>query len=182
MIMKLISNLKYKIQQYILSKNSNKSTVVKAINFEKANKIALIYKVSEKNEKKIKALAEMLRSSKKELIMLGYLKRIKDNFMPATNKNSFIFTDKDLNFLKIPKSNRIAEFLENEYDILLDISDNKTYPISYISSKCKASLKIGFYTPLHTLNFDLMLDSGKTYDIDNFTEQLKQYIHLIDKK
>lgn len=60
-------------------------------------------------------------------------------------KNETTFDQKDVSWAGIPTSNKILEFINNQFDIAYFVLNTCNLPLEYIIRTSKASLKLGFY-------------------------------------
>lgn len=91
------------------------------------------------------------------------------------------FTKKHLNWYNKPSNSSADQFIEKEFDLLVDLTMEEFFPLYYILGASKAKFKVGkFYE--NNSYYDLMIDIDKSKKMDFFIEQIKHYLSLINTK
>ena len=107
------------------------------------------------------------------------LKEIPQSFL--LRKNVKVFTKKELNWYFRPKQPVIEEFINNDFDILIDLSLNEIFPLRWISTLSKAKFKVGslgYYGNPNDLTISLKNEKNEEYLIS----QIKHYLNLINNR
>lgn len=87
----------------------------------------------------------------------------------------------DLNFFYIPVSNESEKFIRTNFDVLIEINFNNCFPVEYIATLSNAGLKAGLYDEKRNNNpYDLMIDTGKPVRLDEYLENIVQYLEVIN--
>jgi hypothetical protein len=109
--------------------------------------------------------------------VLGYfnVKKIPENFLFW--KEMDFFTQKELNFLFIPKSPTVDKFIANPFDMLINCSMEEYFPIEYIMQSSVAKCKVGMNDNKYN---DLSLELKKK-EIGYFLENVKLYLSNLRK-
>lgn len=75
----------------------------------------------------------------------------------------------------------MRNFIEEEYDLLIDLNINDHFALKYIAALSKATFKVGKYeeddVPIH----DMMIDSDHTKTVKYFLRQIDTYITMLNK-
>ena len=87
-----------------------------------------------------------------------------------------VFSDKDLGWKGEIENSYAHEFLNREYDVLVNYYDENNLLLNLMSVKTKARLKVGFKEAGPQFN-DLILDSPLK-DFDTFKKELKKYLGI----
>ena len=125
---------------------------------------------------------EFLKSKHKFITALGYIKK-KENISQKIDKTGFnYFSYSDLNWYLKPKNPIVNAFIEEEYDILIDLNVNNVYPIQYISGLSNAKLKVGNFDMKNMNYYDFMINVNDDFTVDNYIEQIKHYLNTINNK
>jgi hypothetical protein len=93
-----------------------------------------------------------------------------------------IFTFKEVNWKYIPVKPFVKDFLEEEYDILIDLSLLEHLPLLYLAANCKAGLKIGRFDENNQDFFDLMIELPANATLEYFIGQVTHYLNKINKE
>ncbi|MBN2274433.1 MAG: hypothetical protein JXR41_02900 [Bacteroidales bacterium] len=166
--MKLAEKIKTKIGVRILEKKSgNQKRIVTICNIQHAKSIGLIYNATEfVSFEIIKDFAKKL-SQHSNVSILGYVnsKKLIDHYL--YRKGFDFFSRNDLNWYYKPVSEVTDVFVKKEFDILIDLSLEKYYPIQYIVALSPAKFKVGIFSQ-NEKHLDLMID------IEKENEQMKK--------
>jgi hypothetical protein len=93
-------------------------------------------------------------------MVLGYVdsKKLIDHYL--YRKGFDFFCKNDLNWYYKPVSSQTEKFINEPFDILINLSLEYQFPIHYVCSASKASFKTGRYSPTDT-SLDFMIDIEK---------------------
>jgi hypothetical protein len=153
----------------------NIKRVVKVCNINNARNVGIIYNATEfVSFEIIKDFAKDLAQQKINLNILGYVdsKKLIDHYL--YRKGFDFFSRNDLNWFNKPSSEVVNKFIQQPFDILINLSLENYYPIQYIVALSKAGFKVGRYS--HDESFlDLMID------IEKEKQQMKQLHDEIEK-
>jgi len=181
---KFNNKFKLKIASFSLKKKLKKTVRTRqTINLNNAKSIGIIYNDNEqKSNEIIKEFVSFLSQKDIQVYVVEFInKKIKsENYIKKKGFNYFSLND--LNWFYKPKSIIVDEFINNDFDILIDLSlNNNCFPVQYINALSKAKFKIGkFY---ETPNFyDFMINIDSNNDLSFFIEQIKHYLSMINSK
>lgn len=181
---KFNNKLKLKIASFVLNRKSKKSVRKKQfINLDNAKNIGIISNnQNEKSNDVIKEFVNFLSQKNIQVYVVEFInKKIKnDNYLKKKGFN--FFSLKDINWYYKPKSIIVDEFINNDFDILIDLSlNNNCFPIQYINALSKAKFKVGkFYESPNYYDFMINIDTNN--DLKFFIEQIKHYLTMINNK
>lgn len=115
-----------------------------AIQLNDARRVAILFDASEvQNIKPVKKLVSLLVSNGHKVTALGYVDLPYKSFEHMSVLHLDYFDKNQLNWYGKPKGMVIDNFLEDEYDILLDLSTKSHYPLTYLSLALSARYKVG---------------------------------------
>ena len=181
---KFNNKFKLKIASFGLKKKLKKAVRTRqTINLNNAKSIGIIYNDNEqKSNEIIKEFVSFLSKKDIQVYVVEFInKKIKsENYIKKKGFNHFSLND--INWFYKPKSIIVDEFINNDFDILIDLSlNNNCYPVKYINALSKAKFKVGkFY---ETPNFyDFMINIDNNNDLSFFIEQIKHYLSMINNK
>jgi hypothetical protein len=181
--MELFKNIRLKIAGVLLRKRvarSNRKMIYS--NFSKVKSIAVIW-----NASKLKEFQALTRFHQKmhdrniDVKILGYYdgKSLPDQYTAI--RYLTCIRETEINLFFIPESNEIKSFINNKFDVLIDINFEKLFSLIYITNLSKASFKVGlFEADASHIPFDLMMEIEKPVDIDNYLNQVIQYLEMIN--
>jgi hypothetical protein len=173
---------KYHLQKAVNSYPERNSV---AINLNEASSVALLYKISEEEDYiKINKFMKYLKSEfgMKKLFFLGYWNDPKNEPSFLQTKLDFdYFSIKNLNWKGEPTGGNIDNFLNEHFDILIDLNDYFNVPIRYLIMKSQSKFKVGRFHEDNKPFFDLLI--GQNHDeFEEFCNQIVKYLTMINKK
>jgi hypothetical protein len=83
-------------------------------------------------------------------------------------------------WIEIPKSKLVEDFIHQKFDILIDLSGQKPFPLVYVTALSEATFKIG--TAGNLVNyFDWNIEFGEQPETSQLTDQILYYLKRINK-
>jgi hypothetical protein len=150
------------------------------VSLENAKKIGIIYDATDEEDYEVVTqYLRFLRNKQKEVKTLGYV----DNKKLPENKFAKLgidfFTRKHLNWCLIPTHPLVTNFINEKFDILINLSINKCFPLQYISAVSQAKFRVGRYESRHTNYNDLMINLLPDNTLKQFIQQIDHYLNLV---
>lgn len=96
-------------------------------------------------------------------------------------KNVTLFNKKDINWYYKPLVPSVDEFIEKEFDILIDLSMKEVFPLKWIATLSRAKFKVGNLSYHGTPN-DLIINLKPNDDIEYLISQITHYLQLINNR
>ena len=180
--MKIIQNIREKFaNSSLLQQVNDLDRKQKSINMDSARTIALLYYLpDEATYKTVESILSKLNDFNVKVKVVCYtdLKIIPHYFIPKISQD--IITAKDVNWKFQPQKPFVKEFINTEYDILIDLSLSEHLPLLYCAALSKAGLKVGRFKEDHQLFYDLIIHAGPDETIDTFAGQVIHYLSRIN--
>jgi hypothetical protein len=160
--MKWADNIKARIGRQRLADMTG--SAVRKINLctiSEAKNIGVIFDATEYISFEIvRDLVKQLSNNSISISVLGYVdsKKLIDHYL--YRKGFDFFCRNDLNWYYKPVSSQTEQFMNEPFDILIDLSLDDQFPIQYIISASKATFKTGRYSITDT-SLDFMIDIDK---------------------
>jgi hypothetical protein len=85
----------------------------------------------------------------------------------------------DLNFFFKPLTPESETFIDEKFDVLIDINFKNVFPLRYITSMSRGSIKVGLYREGDSAPFDLMIDQREP-TVEEYLEQVIHYLEMIN--
>ncbi|CAN5463931.1 hypothetical protein BH11BAC2_BH11BAC2_25360 [soil metagenome] len=150
------------------------------ITFARAKTIGILYDSSSEKYFEIikKYVKEVREVHHKEVLALGYYDQPELPPMRFSKLGLDFFTKKDLNWHFKPVSPIVRNFVEKEFDILIDMHTGNSIPFRYIVGSSAAKFKIGKYEKASTRFYDFMISTGEQLTLSQFIEQVNHYFKL----
>ncbi len=139
---------------------------ISVFNFEKAKSIGILWDTG--NEEALSFLLKKFDRKEFEITTLCF-----NDGHEGTLENSF--NPKETNWLGFPKSQVAEGFINTEFDLLMNISLDESFPMEVITALSKARFKIGSTGKL-TQYFDLSIDISKNPNPVFLAEQQLFYL------
>ena len=147
---------------------------LKLSGIEDAHKIGILWHSSELDA--YLYISDYLRNTQAIVRNLCYTKRLE----PGQELYN-TFTGKDLNIFGLPASGKVMQFVDINFDLLLNISTQDLFPLNAITALSKASFKIG-WSKLKPRYFDLNIDIQKNLNSLFLVKQQIFYLGQLNKK
>ena len=150
------------------------------VSFDDAKKIGIVYNASDESDSDcVKNYVKNVRSNfKKDILAMGFVDK---NKLPAGQYAQFgldFFTRKDLNFRMIPSNPIVTNFINEPFDILINLN-GRSFPLRYITAMSRARFKIGSFTNVGTECFDMMVSIEGDPGIKTVIEEIEHFLRLI---
>ena len=174
--------LKSKIANYLFLRNQLDTRHNKqAVSLREASRIGILYdSTNEKSYEIIKKLVKDIRGLHKDVMALGYYNRRE---LPSTRYAKLgldFFTNKSVSWYLKPSHQVVTNFINTEFDILININIEKCFPLKYISAKTRARFKIGKWDRRNAPICDMMIHTGEQVSLGKFVEQVMHYLNQIN--
>jgi hypothetical protein len=180
--MKYLRKIRIFIASFFLKFKLKKTTRnIKICNLQDAKRIGLIFNSSDLDNKSLISMIERLYKDKGIITqVLGYAEKQNKEVTLISDPYHLYVTRKDFNWLFYPKNPSVIEFMNNEYDILINLYTQEEYPIEYLVRLSKACFKVGSAHTKTTMH-DLMIDTGeRKHDIKYLSDQINHYLSIIN--
>ena len=180
--MNYIKKIRINIGSFLLKqKIKNRKQKPVAINLNQAKKIALVFNATIENDRQtVKKLEAYFSELKIKVETLGYsnLKPNGDTLI-GDNMHHYIHIN-DFNWFYQSKNESLTQFIQTEFDILIDLYQDEEFAITYILESSNAKFKVGC-AHLDKGLHDLMIDvSKKKGDSTYLAEQIKHYLTILN--
>lgn len=170
------NSLKLKIGNWVLKRNQKKANrQIKVCSLVNAQTVGVSFIVRGQSDlDEIRKILKELASRNIKTYAIGYIPVKKPDDFYLSQKGFNFFSNADLDYRLIPKSESVLEFINTEFDILIDFGVEKFFPMEYILSMSKAGFKVGRFGK--NKPFDLMLDMDPKTTRWNYFEQALVYL------
>ncbi len=116
----------------------------------------------------------------KDVKALGFVKNknLITRFLP---KLSFdFFSIRDLSWFYKPIHTKLKDFIEKEFDLLIDLSTYESFPLKYIAGLSHSLCKVGRFSEENSNYYDLMIDIKPSATLDDYIGQVRHYLTIIN--
>ena len=182
--MGIFSNIKLSLARFILkNKLKNRKRRKQVVNLDEAKTIGIVYLVSsERTFKIVKELIKTLSGPRRQVLTIGYVDRKEIPSYCVAANSGYYFNKNELNWLGMPKNDYLNKFIDQEMDILIDLSRDDNFVVDYLTSLSKAKFKIGQFNDDQQNRFDFMLKAKKEISFESFIDQILHYSMILKSK
>ena len=180
--MQFIEDFKQKVGKWVFQRELKTNKRTKEVcNLDIAQSIGILYDAtSEEQIKIIKPFVSYFFDLKKDVKALGYVNSKQLSFHHTPKLQYDFFYQKDLNWYYKPQNYIIDNFVNKEYDILINLCDSSIIPIKYLVASSIAHFKIGIHEENYEI-YDLMISLKDDKSMEKLMHEIKHYINLINK-
>lgn len=148
----------------------------KMLNIKDAQKIGILFNATRAEDiVSVTSFAERLKHSGKQTSILGFRHTKKKE---PTNPQ--FINNLDVNWFYIPESEKITEFHQKEFDILIGAFINECLPLQYIAATSNAKFRVGTFRDETAAHFELMINTNQNQSLDYLLEQIDHFLNLIN--
>lgn len=159
--------------RFIKKELSRRNTIPETLDFNKVRTIAIIFDgTKSENEVIVKDFMAQLNKNGKKVELLGYL----PTNLQSLNADYNSFCKNDLDFFRFPKSKRVDEFIDQPFDILINLSTTNQMQLDFIAALANAKLRVGPYTE-RTHCYDLMIDHNEKSNLNSYIKQIDFFLN-----
>jgi hypothetical protein len=153
----------------------------KLVNLRDAKKIGILYNLNDVPDYDVVAeFVTQLQHERKEVKALGFVKNrnLVSRFLPKLSYD--FFSMKDINWFYKPVKQKVMDFIQKDFDLLIDLDMKDSLPLKYISGLSMSMCRIGRYSEASIPCYDLMLNVGSSTSIPEFIKQITHYLTIIN--
>ncbi len=181
--MELFKSIRLRIGNSVLRKRMTRTKRKKHFtNIDQVKKIGIVWDASGVDEFAcLSKFYQKMHENKTDVFIFGYFPgRNLPNQYTAIRYLSVIKKE-ELNFLYHPVTKESTTFINNRYDVLIDLNFKKLLPLQYISSLSNAGLKVGLFESGTTdTPFDLLMELKRPVNVQNYLDQVIYYLGMIN--
>lgn len=170
------NSLKLKIGNWVLNRNLKRiNRIIKVCSLSKAETVGITFVVNNQSDlEDIRKILKDLSSKHLKTYAIGYIPVKKPDDYYLSEKGFNFFSNADLDYRLIPKSDSVLEFIKTNFDVLIDFGTEEYFPMSYVINMSKAGLKVGRYGEKNP--FDVMIDLNSESSKNYYYEQALIYL------
>lgn len=171
--MGLLQNIKNKVFQRALQQQGRQNrTERKFVGFEKAQSIGILFDATDLDKREaVFQYAENLSNNNKRVKLLGFF----DSKLDDPNFTFRYFNRKQLDWAGRPHGENVQEFVEQPFDMMINLDTISKPQAEYISAQSHAHLRIGPVTE-NTFCYELMVDISGSQNLQTFIQQMESIL------
>ncbi|MES2780151.1 MAG: hypothetical protein V4651_09680 [Bacteroidota bacterium] len=179
--MKLIEDIKNYIGRWQLERELGQKKIKhKRVPFNEVNHIGIVYDAdSIQHEQLVAQYANELRTEGKKVFLMGY---VNQKNLPPTKKfvlHSEFFWKEKLNGINLPIKGKIGQFLQLDFDLLLNLYFEPILPMQAMAVYSQAKYRVASNMTGGLDYYDAMIDIGPKKDLSLLIEQMDFYLRAI---
>jgi hypothetical protein len=169
----------YFLRQEMASLNRERSM----LSMDDAKSIGIIFESSNKDDfELVKKYVLYLRELKKKVKVIGFFSEGATPAFTYSKLEYDFFSKKDLNWFNKPNDKFVSNFMEEDFDILIDLNIHHHFALRYISGISKARFKVGQHEPGGEKIYDLMIEGTSGKGLKFLLRQVDTYLLMLNKK
>jgi hypothetical protein len=175
--MVLLKRLRTRAHNFILNRKLKKiDRAHQVCSHSNASSIAVLFDGSKaENMEPVKKYHQLLRNLNKKVHLLCYINKER----PGESLMFDHLTRKDLNWCFIPDSGKTDDFINQHFDLLVNLCTEECLPLEYLSALSNSGYRVGRFIPDKTFCFDLMIHSNGNHDVNYLIEQIEKYLKMV---
>ena len=170
------------ISNYILKRDLIKiKRKKKLVTLSQAKKAVVLFDANSSNDTSVvRVLLKHLLKKNIDVDVLGFVNNTKMESFHLSTIHINYFNLNDLNYLGIPTSSKLKRMILTNYDILINLSLENSFPNLYLSLHNKASFKVGGLFKIDKFDYDFILKL-KINSLDSFVDNVIRYLEIFDQ-
>jgi len=179
----VFNRLRIKVGHHnLLKEQSSLGRKLRLLNLDQARRIGILYSLNDVPDyDKVSEFVSELQHKQKDVKALGFVrnKNLITRFLP---KLSFdFFSVKDISWFYRPIHTKLKDFIEKEFDLLIDLSVHENFPLKYIAGLSHSYCKVGRFSEENSNYYDIMIDIKPSATLEDFLDQVRHYLTIINK-
>ncbi len=178
-IKSLIANfyLKLELKDIVKEKKPNKFA------FRNVTTVGILFDATNPEDLElIKRYVVYLKEHRKKVQVVGFFNTKEIPSMTYSKLEYDFFANNELNWFGKPTPAHIDNFVQEEYDLLIDLNLHDHFPLRYIAALSKATFKVGKFSEKDKDIYDLMINVESTQTLKYFMRQIDTYIAMLNNK
>jgi hypothetical protein len=168
--------LKQELQSHRRERKANK------FNFNDIKTVGILFDATSSEDYEIvKRYVLYLREHRKRVKVIGFFNTKTLPPMTYSKLEYDFFSAKEINWMGKPSTTVIKNFIDEEYDLLIDLNVHDHFALKYIAALSKANFKVGKYSERDMEMYDMMIDADNTKTVKYFLRQVDIYITMMNK-
>ncbi len=166
----------------LLAKQNNRKVIF--CNLNQAKSIGLIYELKdESDQKRLLNFIKVLKGDfgVRNVKSLAFYNEKEEEFFLQSKLSFNYFLASDLNWRREPLKNECKTFADEQFDILIDLTDEFSIPLRSILLSSNAKFKVGKFNEINQSYYDFMIES-ETLNFNQFKEEIIRYLTMINAK
>ncbi len=178
----MFGKIRQSIGEYYYRKEASRAQHPrKMVNLGDARSIGILYTLDDVPDyERVEKFVSELQHDRKEVKALGFVanKNLVTRFLPKLSYD--FFSRKDLTWYRKPVHHLVKDFMDKEFDILINLSPKDFFPFHYIAGLSNAWCRVGCFSDRNVAFYDLMIEMGQDIPVPEYIEQIRHYLTVIN--
>jgi hypothetical protein len=180
-----LKNLRTRVGNYLLGKEVTKARQARTIlSMKEAKTIGLVFSSNNAEDVDIaKKYENYLKEMGKTVKTIGLI-NVTAKELPVNTAwwtGPQYITRKELSWFYKPSEEFIRNFVNEPFDMLIDMNIGGELPLRFVSASSKAKCKVGRYDEKYLSIYDVMIETDKTKTLKYFLRNVDTYMDMLDK-
>ncbi|MCB9190542.1 MAG: hypothetical protein H6602_02635 [Flavobacteriales bacterium] len=156
---------------------------VQGMGLDSARSIGILFNAKdERSFKIIREFADKLRGGGlRKVKALGFVPKQEVAAFLQSSQDFDFFTRDDFNWYYKPQGRKVAGFVSEQFDILIDLRLSKFTSLLFIVALSRAQFKVGRFRSDFKEFYDLMIDVDESSDLTYFISQIEHYLSMLNE-
>lgn len=178
----MLEKVKNQIAYYSLKRELNQlERNRKSPDIHQGKNIGILYDATDKDTfEQMKDFFRDLKALGKNPVMLGYINYNQVTFHPLARPEADYFFLNQLNWYKKPMGRVVQNFIDEPFDILINLSTLPLFQLDYIAAASKAGFKVGRSGSKTDKIYDMTLAINEGSDIQTFAYLIVHYLNNLN--
>lgn len=181
----IVNKVRLTVGSYFLQKEMRiRKRDVQGMGIDAARSIGIVFNAKDESSfKQIREFTDYLRGGGlRQVKALGFVPKAEVSAFLQSSQDFDFFSKEDFNWFFKPQGRKVAGFIGEPFDILIDLRINKSIPLLFIVGLSRAQFKVGRYGDGFKEFYDLMIDVEGEAELKFFIEQIKHYLTMLNEK
>ncbi len=170
------------VLERLLKKKS--SRVMRSCNIDDAKSIGMLCVIKNRSDyEAIVKIIEMIKSdiSTQKVKILAFYPFKDEPFFLKSRLGLDFFTIHDLNYYAFANNIIVRNFINESFDVLIDLNPDKVIPLRLVLQFSKSTFKVGRFSIENKRYYDLMIDTDSN-DYFEYVNHVFKYLKIFNKK
>ena len=180
-----VAKIRLVVGSYFLQKEMRiRKREIQGMGLDQARSIGIVFNArDEQTFKVIREFSNQLRGGGlRKVKALGFVPKAEVASFLSSSQDFDFFSREDFNWYNKPQGRKVAGFISEPFDILIDLRMKKFIPILFIVGLSRAHFKVGKFGAGYKEFYDLMIDVDENADLSFFIAQINHYLEMLNHK
>ena len=180
-----VAKIRLVVGSYFLQKEMRiRKREIQGMGLDQARSIGIVFNArDEQTFKVIREFSNQLRGGGlRKVKALGFVPKAEVASFLSSSQDFDFFSREDFNWYNKPQGRKVAGFISEPFDILIDLRMKKFIPILFIVGLSRAHFKVGKFGAGYKEFYDLMIDVDENADLSFFISQINHYLEMLNHK